>query len=72
MPDRDGTGPAGDGPLTGRGLGQCGRGFRRGRGRGLGSRRLPILSKPEEVQLLMEEIQLIEDKIKQLRGDLDA
>ncbi len=37
MPNRDGTGPNGEGPLTGLGLGPCsenrtGLGFRRGRG----------------------------------------
>ncbi|BCW99491.1 MAG: hypothetical protein KatS3mg024_2318 [Armatimonadota bacterium] len=47
MPFRDGTGPLGEGPMTGRGLGPCsgnpvpfvpGRGgfFGRGRGRGVG------------------------------------
>ncbi len=47
MPGRDGTGPLGLGPRTGRGLGYCGRGFasrfgfgwfswRRGRGIGRG------------------------------------
>ncbi len=49
MPFGDGTGPAGQGPMTGRGLGRCagndapgygnrffGRGFGRGWGRGLG------------------------------------
>lgn len=48
MPNRDGTGPNGEGPMTGRGLGSCnkdgkpvGRGRRpapgrRGQGRGLG------------------------------------
>lgn len=47
MPGGDGTGPAGLGPRTGRGLGNCaptaetpkaffGRGFGRGRGRGFG------------------------------------
>jgi len=47
MPNRDKTGPLGEGPLTGRGLGPCGDGLRRGRvgrgrrparGRGLGRR----------------------------------
>jgi len=38
MPGMDGTGPLGLGPMTGRGLGPCGRGlgWRRGLGRGLG------------------------------------
>ena len=72
MPDRDGTGPTGEGPLTGRGRGQCRTGFRRGRGRGLGARRLPILSKAEENSMLVEEIELIEERLKDIRGDLDA
>ena len=43
MPNRDGTGPAGSGPATGRGAGPCGSGdpgtgrfWGRGRGRGRG------------------------------------
>ncbi|HHY05570.1 MAG TPA: DUF5320 domain-containing protein [Clostridia bacterium] len=38
MPGFDGTGPLGQGPRTGRGLGYCtpGLGFRRGYGRGFG------------------------------------
>ncbi|KYK24450.1 hypothetical protein AYK26_06710 [Euryarchaeota archaeon SM23-78] len=36
MPGRDGSGPLGEGPLTGRGLGPCGRGLARGRGFGRG------------------------------------
>ena len=50
MPKRDGTGPEGKGPKTGRGLGNCGSGKKttgnrprlgrgRGRGRGFGRRR---------------------------------
>ena len=31
MPNRDGTGPEGQGPGTGRGNGPCGSGMRRGR-----------------------------------------
>ncbi len=37
MPYFDGTGPQGQGPMTGRGFGPCGRGFgRMGYGRGFG------------------------------------
>ncbi|MEM2916545.1 MAG: DUF5320 domain-containing protein [Candidatus Woesearchaeota archaeon] len=36
MPGFDGTGPMGLGPMTGRGMGLCGRGFRLGFGRGFG------------------------------------
>jgi len=37
MPNKDGTGPLGEGPATGRGLGSCGDGQRKGR-LGLGRR----------------------------------
>ena len=42
MPGGDGTGPLGQGPMTGRGMGWCGhrgdaRGLGRGRGRGAGA-----------------------------------
>ena len=36
MPNRNGTGPEGRGPRTGRGLGPCGDSTPRGGGRGLG------------------------------------
>lgn len=36
MPNRNGTGPTGQGPKTGRGLGPCGDGTPRGAGQGLG------------------------------------
>jgi len=36
MPNLDKTGPRGQGPLTGRGLGPCGSGLRKGAGRGYG------------------------------------
>ncbi len=37
MPNLNGTGPLGDGPMTGRGAGRCGRGQRNGvSGRGMG------------------------------------
>jgi len=35
MPVRDGTGPQGQGAMTGRGLGSCGVGFARDRGYGM-------------------------------------
>ncbi|MDD3946884.1 MAG: DUF5320 domain-containing protein [Clostridia bacterium] len=49
MPGRDGTGPLGQGAMTGRGLGVCsgvnrpvyGRGFGMGFGRGYNCRRVP-------------------------------
>ena len=61
MPGRDGTGPEGKGPMTGRKLGPCnkdskaepidferGFGCRRGRGRGFGCRQVQTQEKPKE------------------------
>jgi len=36
MPNKNGTGPEGKGPKTGRGLGSCGNGTARGDGKGKG------------------------------------
>ena len=81
MPRIDGTGPQGAGPLTGRGLGPCGRGLARGRGgwfgRGLGLARglgfgrrwTPTDEKAtleEEEQILKEELAQIQEEKKTL------
>ena len=63
MPNRDRTGPLGQGALTGRGLGPCGRGleFRRGFGRGFGKRKFAFvkeqvtLTKDQEKKILEAE-----------------
>jgi len=64
MPGQDGTGPLGLGPLTGRGLGPCGcgmrRGFGRGYGRGFGFRRQVTLTKEEEKKILEAELKEID------------
>jgi len=77
MPGLDGTGPAGQGPMTGRGLGPCGcgmrRGFGRGFGRGLGLRcwryAVPLsLTKEEQKKILeaeLKEIDLEKQEIEQ-------
>ena len=82
MPNFDGTGPQGMGALTGRGLGPCGcgmrRGFGRGFGRGLGFRAkyaTPItLTKEEEKKILeadLKEVEIekteIEKRLKELK-----
>ncbi len=74
MPGGDGTGPFGEGRMTGRGMGYCrgntprfiNQGFRRGYGRGFAwatddedRRRLE-----EELELLKQRITQIEDKLK--------
>lgn len=76
MPRLDGTGPAGQGPMTGRGMGPCGAGYGygRGRGRGMGygrcfgwgfqtSYRQPTIT---------EEKDMVQDDVEALREELKA
>ena len=72
MPYRDGTGPFGNGPLTGRGLGPCGRGMRRGYGRGFGARYAnPItLTKEEQKKVLEEMLKDLEEEKKDIEARL--
>ncbi len=85
MPGFDRTGPRGEGPLTGRGLGPCGRGlgFRRGfgrgfgRGRGFGFRRAYAYDygdvAPVAPALTKEqEKTMLESEMKILQEDLEA
>jgi len=64
MPRQDGTGPQGMGAMTGRGLGPCGSGMRRGCCRGLGWRvryATPItLTKEEEKKILKADLEDID------------
>jgi len=64
MPRQDGTGPLGQGAVTGRGLGPCGsgmrRGFGRGCGRGFGFRRPITLTKEEEKKILEAELKEVD------------
>ena len=68
MPNMNGTGPQGMGAMTGRGLGPCGAGMRRGCGRGfgrgMGFRRgfvTPVtLTKDEEKKILEANLKDIE------------
>ncbi len=72
MPRRDGTGPAGFGPMKGRGMGNCnnysavgyGMGRRAGRGCGWGYGPYTAVASPitlaERKQLLQEELKRIE------------
>ena len=83
MPNRDGTGPMGQGPLTGRGFGPCcpqgrrgrSRGFGRGFGWGLGRGfAQPVeLTKKEQKEILIAELKDLEaerDKIKKTLKEL--
>lgn len=82
MPRQDGTGPNGQRAMTGRGLGPCGRGMRRGFGRGMGWRcwgrfqyNEPVnLTKTEEKKILEAELkeidlekQEIEKRLKEIK-----
>ncbi len=82
MPRLDGTGPQGQGPRTGRSMGNCpgtggsGRGgLGRGRGRGQGFGRFcsgcpfwnnQSVTKEDKKQILEEEKKLIEEELKKL------
>jgi len=65
------TGPLGQGPLTGRGMGPCGRGFgfRRGFGRGFGWR----TSYAEPVELTKEQQKrILEEELKEIDIEKEA
>ena len=77
MPFRDQTGPMGQGPMTGRGLGPCGggMGYGRGYGRGMGWRRWvqPTAREEkemiqEEMSVLKEQMKILEDRFKELKN----
>ncbi len=73
MPGFDKTGPRGLGPMTGRGMGYCGGGCRRGFGRGFGrgcgwGYRAPV-SKKQEKEMLEEEVEALQKRIKELESE---
>ncbi|MFA6089216.1 MAG: DUF5320 domain-containing protein [Candidatus Woesearchaeota archaeon] len=76
MPNKDGTGPLGQGSTTGRGMGPCGCGQRRGfgRGRGMGFRNTNpvILTKEEEKKILEAELKEIDLDKQEIENKLKA
>ena len=84
MPGQDRTGPLGQGQLTGRGLGPCGRGIGRGlgmgRGRGLGFRARNIQTMPiqqsavitekQEKEFLEQELTALKEEMKEIEERL--
>jgi len=72
MPNRDKTGPLGQGPLTGRGFGPCGggRGFGFGCGRGFG-RGLGRFFGWNQPQTKEEQAQALTDYRKALEEELE-
>lgn len=80
MPGMDKTGPLGQGPLTGRGLGPCGAGaraglgFRRGLGRGMGRRMAfqqaqPVASMQPVVLTEAEEKKILKADLEDLEAE---
>lgn len=74
MPSRDGTGPEGNGPKTGRGLGKCtgasaSFGRNRGFGRGFRCRRWGNYSKDEEKTFLEAEKKEINKRLEELNKE---
>lgn len=72
MPKFDGTGPLGQGPMTGRGMGLCGRGlgYGRGFGRGFGFRR--FISPKNELAALEDEERILEEELAAVREEKEA
>ncbi|NLE07082.1 MAG: DUF5320 domain-containing protein [Parcubacteria group bacterium] len=78
MPKLDKTGPMGQGPMTGRGMGPCGGGLGRGRGfraRSFGCRRFispknELASLEEEEKMLEEELAFIREEKKVLQDQI--
>ncbi len=76
MPRLNGTGPTGQGPMTGRGLGPCGGGMGLGRGcrgsYGYGRRFISpkneLAALEEEERMLTEELSAIHEEIATLKG----
>lgn len=84
MPGKDGTGPTGAGPMTGRALGLCtdtdeskrgffrGRGLGLGRGRGFGRRFATGQASPEKQKsLLQEQKAVLQDRLKAIDKQLE-
>jgi hypothetical protein len=72
MPRFDGTGPMGQGPRTGRGMGPCGGGMgfgcMRGNGAGLGRR---FYTRKEESEILKDEAGVLEEELKAIKERLE-
>jgi len=69
MPKLDGTGPAGQGSMTGRGMGSCGGGMRRGWGC-CGRRR--FISPKNEMAALEDEEKMLEEELAAVREEKKA
>jgi len=74
MPKLDATGPLGRGAGTGRGLGPCGGGMRRGQGRlgGYDRRFRRFFSPKNELAVLEEEEKMLEEELAVIREEKSA
>lgn len=77
MPARNGTGPMGQGPMTGRGLGPCrrsaGYGLGRGYGRGMGyGYRSADLRSLDTERTLQTQIENLERQLQDVQAKLDS
>ena len=78
MPAQDRTGPNGQGPLTGRGLGPCGRGLARGRGFGMGRGfrqgsmqvQPQVITESQEKEMLKQELETIKSEQAEIQTRL--
>lgn len=73
MPNRNGTGPRGMGPMSGRGMGRCGGGQGAGYGRGQGLGRRGIFQAPAEAQDETEALKVrvaeLEKRLNEKKGE---
>jgi len=76
MPNKDRTGPLGQGSMTGKGLGPCGCGMRRGfgqgfgRGQGLRYSRQVTLTEAEQKKIFEAELKEIETEKQEIEKRL--
>jgi hypothetical protein len=74
MPKLDGTGPMGQGPGTGRGMGPCGAGYRMGRGccGGYGQGRRRFISPTNELSALENEEAMLLEELEVIKAEKEA
>ena len=71
MPNRNGTGPLGTGPMSGRGMGRCGGGQGAGYGWGLGSGRRGVFVQTSEKEAGESETQALKARVAELEKRLN-
>ncbi len=83
MPGLNGTGPRGQGAMTGRRMGRCEGGQKRGLGRGFGCRRgffgrrfsgffgARRVTKEEEKEILEEEAEVLKNELEEVKKHLE-